>query len=81
MNTTYGFGRATNPVLVAITTELDRRKVRQGPAFVNRPARTRAERLREGQGPMREHRRSWIGGWIRFHLWSVADVVYRGRLA
>ena len=79
--TTYGFGRVTNPVFVAITTELDRRKVRQGPAFVIRPAGTRAERLREGQGPLREHRRGWIGAWIRFRLWPVTDVVYRGHLA
>jgi hypothetical protein len=27
--TTYGFGRVTNPVFVAITAELDRRKVRR----------------------------------------------------
>ena len=79
--TTYGFGRVTNPVFVAITTELDRRKVRQGSAFVIRPAGTRAERLREGQSPLREHRRAWIGDWIRFRTWHVADVVYRGRLA
>jgi hypothetical protein len=79
--TAYGFGRVSNPVFVAITTELDRREVRQGPPVVIRPAGTRAERLRAGQGPLREYRRGWIGGWIRIRLWSVADVVYRGRLA
>ena len=47
----------------------------------DRPAGTRAERLREGQSPLREHRRAWIGDWIRFRTWHVADVVYRGRLA
>jgi hypothetical protein len=79
--TTHGFGRVTNPVFVEIMTELDRREVRQGPNFVIRPAGIRAERLREEQGLLREYRRGSIGDRIRFRMWPVTDVLYRGQLA
>jgi hypothetical protein len=75
--TTYGFGRVSNPVFVAITGELDRRKVPQGPTFVIRPAGARTERLRNGQGLLREYRE----GRLRFGMWRVTDVLYRGQLA
>lgn len=73
--TTLGFGRDTDPVLVAILTELDDRRSPQDQPFVIRPAGDRAERV--GSGTLfRESRTAPI----RFGLWRVAEVVYRRRL-
>ena len=40
------FGKRTNPAFRAICAELDRRNAPEGPSFVIRPARTRAERTK-----------------------------------
>lgn len=45
--TTFGFGRATDPVLIAIREGLVRAGVPRGEPFVVRPAGTREERTRE----------------------------------
>ncbi|MEW6060125.1 MAG: hypothetical protein AB1551_08325 [Actinomycetota bacterium] len=45
--TTLEFGRATNPVLVAICQSLERAGVHRGEPFAIRPAGTREERKRE----------------------------------
>lgn len=44
--TSFIFGRHTNPVLLAMRTELERRRIAQRPAFVIRPAGTREERTK-----------------------------------
>ena len=76
--TRLAFRRDSNPVLVAILAELERRELSQGPSFVIRPVGSRTERLRGTRGPLvAGYRRAWI----RPSLWRVADVVYRGRLA
>jgi hypothetical protein len=75
-----GFGKATDPVLVAILAELARRGISQRPSFVIRPAGTRADRMRTSRGGL--YRTGWFRllSW-RIASWRIADVVYRGRLA
>lgn len=75
--TSMGFGRDTNPVLVAILAEVEGRKIPQGQSFEIRPACDRAERIRRTHGPLdRGYRRAWI----RPRLWRIDDVAYAGRL-
>jgi hypothetical protein len=73
--TRLAFGRDSNPVLVAILEELERRELAQGPSFVIRPAGDRAQRV----GRRTLFRQSRTAS-IRSRLWRLADVVYRGRL-
>lgn len=75
---TLGFGRHTNAVLLAIRTALEYRQIPQGPWFVIRPAGTRAERMKGSEGVLYT---SGGSAWIRFRLWRLADVLYRGNLA
>jgi hypothetical protein len=76
--TIFSFGRRTNPVLLAMRTELERRRIPQGPAFAIRPAGTREERTK---GSRRVLYRSGGTAWFRFRLWRATDVLYRGELA
>lgn len=76
--TSFSFGRSTNPVLLAMRTELERRRIPQGPAFVIRPAGTREERTKGSRGVL--YRSGGAAG-IRFRLWRATDVLYRGELA
>jgi hypothetical protein len=50
--TSFGFGRKTNPVLVAMRAELERRELPQGAPFVIRPAGTREERTKHSKGAL-----------------------------
>ena len=54
---TLTFGKRTNPAFRAICAELDRRNAPEGPSFVIRPARTRAERTKGSRGPLALYRR------------------------
>ncbi len=76
--TSYGFGKHTNPVLLAIRAELERRRIPQGSPFTIQPAGTRAERMKGSEGVLY---RSGGTAWIRFRLWRVTDVIYRGKPA
>ena len=73
--TSYGFGRRTNPILLSIRAELERRNIPQGPPFTIRPAGTRTERMKGSQGVLY---RSGGTAWIRLRLWRATDVIYRG---
>ncbi len=76
--TTFGFGRDTNSVLVAIREGLERAGVPRGEPFVIRPAGTREERTRGSRtsftraSPMRR---------ARLGLRQASDRLYRGRLS
>lgn len=76
--TSFGFGRRTNPILVAMRAELERRKIPEGLPFVIRPAGTREDRTKGSRGVL--YKRSLTTG-IRFRLWTVTHLLYRGRLA
>lgn len=76
--TTFGFGRDTDPVLVAIREGLERANVPRGEPFVIRPAGTRQERLRGSRASLR---RAWPGLRARVGLRKVIDRLYRGRLS
>jgi hypothetical protein len=73
---TLGFGRRTNPVLLAIRTALEDGQIPQGPWFAIRPAGTRAQRTAGSE--LHE-----LGGseWIRFKWWRATHVLYRAQLA
>jgi hypothetical protein len=75
--TSFGFGRRTNPVLIAVRTELERRRTPQGPPFVIRPSGT-PRRADEGSAMLY---RAGGAAWIRFRLSRATDVLYRGRVA
>lgn len=76
--TTFGFGRRTNPILIAMQSELERRRIPQGPAFVIRPPGTREERTKGSRSMLYRS-----GGTARIKSWSwrVTNVLYRGELA
>ena len=57
---TLTFGKRTNPAFRAICAELDRRNAPEGPSFVIRPARTRAERTKGSRGPLALYRREGL---------------------
>jgi hypothetical protein len=76
--TTFGFGRDTDPVLVAIREGLERANVPRGEPFVIRPAGTRQERMR---GSRTSLNRAWPGLRARLGLRNVVDRLYRGRLS
>jgi hypothetical protein len=81
--TTLGFGRDTDPVLVAIREGLERAKVPRGEPFVARPAGTREERT---QGSSRMLTASFARGSprrsrARLGLREAADRLYHGRLS
>lgn len=76
--TSFGFGRGSNPVLVAIRAELERREIPQGPRFVIRPAGTREERMASSRSVLYEAPGT---AWIRSRRWRASHVLYRGELA
>jgi hypothetical protein len=76
--TTFGFGRNTDPVLVAIREGLERANVPRGEPFVIRPAGTHQERMRGSRDPFK---RAWPGLRARLGLRKAADRLYRGRLS
>lgn len=76
--TSFGFGTRTNPILGAIRAELEKRKIPEGLPFVIRPAGSREERMEDSRGLL--DKRSLTAG-IRFRLWTVTHLLYRGRLA
>jgi hypothetical protein len=74
---TFGFGRRTDPVLRAMRTELEDRKIPQGPSFVIRPAGTRAQRMKGSSVIYKAGGKTRI----RFGLLRVTHSLYRGELA
>jgi hypothetical protein len=76
--TTFGFGRDTDPVLVAIREGLEQAGVPRGEAFIIRPAGTREERTRGSRTPLRA---AWPGMRARLGLRNTVDRLYRGRLS
>jgi hypothetical protein len=76
--TTFGFGRDTDPVLVAIRDGLDRANVPRGEPFVIRPAGTRQERTRGSRAPFN---RAWPGHPARLALRDAVGRLYRGQLS
>lgn len=76
--TSFGFGRRTNPILVAMSAELERRKIPEGLPFVIRPAGTREDRMKDSRGVLYKRSRT---AWIKFRLWTVSHLLYRGELA
>jgi hypothetical protein len=65
--TSFGFGRRTNGVLIAMRAELESRTIPPGPSFMIRPAGTRAERTKGSQGGFH---RSGGTAQIRFWWWG-----------
>ena len=76
--TTFGSGRDTDPVLVAIRERLERANVPLGEPFVIRPAGTRQERVR---GSRASFERAGPALRARLGLRRAVDRAYRGRLS
>lgn len=76
--TSFGFGKRSNPILVAMRAELEWRKIPEGLPFVIRPVGAREDRTKDSCGVL--NRRSRIA-WIRLRLWTVTNLLYRGKLA